>query len=238
MSLPELTLKPYRLSPFYHKQVSLNAKFVQDENGWIRPERFNDPNEEKTKTEQTIGIYDISHLAKLSLKGNDIVTVVSDLFNQKSNIGDLLVNGPGSFNEAICAVLSNDEAILITPPSSAEAASKQLNVEAEKYQTVDVSTILGGLYLLGGKSRAVLSKLTELNVNSETFPDRTATYASLHHVQCIVLRVDLGHLIGYQVYFERAYGEYVWDIIFHAGREFGAIPIGSSTIGLLGWRFG
>ena len=235
MPLPELAFKPQKLSPLYHKQVSLNAKFVQDENGWIRPERFNDPHEEKTTTERTIGIYDISHLAKLSVTSNDVAEITSGLFDHPSSIGTLLVNGPGPFNAAICAILSNDEAIFVT--NSSEAVSK-LNAPAGKYQTTDISSVLGGLYVIGGKSRAVLSKLTELNVNPEAFPNLRATYASLHHVQCIVLRFDLRDLTGYQIYFERAYGEYVWDIIFHAGREFGAIPIGSSTIGLLGWRFG
>src|SRR5208337_177368 len=191
MSLPELTLKPQKLSSLFHKQLSLNAKFVQDKNGWIRPERFNDPNEEKTRTEQTIGIYDISYLAKLGVKSDDVAETTSELFGHPSSIGTLLVNGPGPFNEAICAILSNDEAIFVT--NSSEAVSK-LSAAAGKYQSTDISSVLGGLYVIGGKSRTVLSKLTELNVNPEAFPNLRATYASLHHVQCIVLRFDLRDL--------------------------------------------
>jgi glycine cleavage system aminomethyltransferase T len=45
-------------------------------------------------------------------------------------------------------------------------------------------------------------------------------------------------MTGYHIYFERAFGEYMWNIIFHAGREFDIIPVGSSAVELLGWRFG
>jgi len=235
MSPSELALKPRRFSSLYHKQESFNAKFVQDEHGWIRPERFNDPHEEKTRTELSVGIYDISHLIKLSLKSVDVAETLSKLFGNPTTTGTLMVNEPGTFNETICVALSNDEAIFVT--NSPDVARK-LDAGAERYQTTDVSSVLGGLYVMGGKSRAVLSKLTELNVNSEAFPNMRGTCASLHHVQCIVLRFDLRDLNGYQIYFERAYGEYLWESIFHAGTEFGAIPIGSSAMKLLGWRLG
>jgi glycine cleavage system aminomethyltransferase T len=80
--------------------------------------------------------------------------------------------------------------------------------------------------------------LTELNVNADVFPNLTATHAALHHVQCMITRMDLGDLMGFQVYFERAYGQYMWHIISHAGNEFSIEPIGSSAAKLLGWRLG
>jgi glycine cleavage system aminomethyltransferase T len=54
-------------------------------------------------------------------------------------------------------------------------------------------------------------------------------------VPSIVLRFDLGNVLGYQVYFERAYSEYVWDVVFGAGSELGIVPVGFSAMKLLGW---
>jgi glycine cleavage system aminomethyltransferase T len=153
MTSSELALKPQRLSPFYHKQASLGAKFIQDQFDWTRPERFSDPNDEKIKTERSIGIYDISHLIKLSVKGTKTLETVAALYNQPVSIGALLVNGPGLFKEAICAILSKDEAIFITNPSHSEAVTQQLNTRAGKYQTLDVSPVLGGLYWVGRGGR-------------------------------------------------------------------------------------
>jgi glycine cleavage system aminomethyltransferase T len=236
MTSTTLTSKPHRLSPLYHKQSSLGAKFVQDQFGWVRAERFVEPADEKNRTERAVGVYDLSHLIKLSLKSSDATEAISTLYNRKSAKGTLLIDGPGALKDALCSILSNDEVILITNSSSNEAIRRRLSEGASKFQTVDVTSVLGGVYVIGGKSRAVLSKLTELNVNPEDFPNLKATNASLHHVQCIVLRLDLGNLTGYQIYFERAYGEYMWDIIFHAGKEFGMIPVGSAAMSLLGWR--
>ncbi len=231
------TSKPNRLSPFYHKQTSLGAKFIQDQLGWSRPERFSDPNEEKNRAVAAVGLYDLSQVVKLSLKHDDIAETISNLYKRKVKTGDLIVDGPDVLNNTICAVVTNDEAVIITN-SSSNMAVRELLSHNSGLQVIDVSSVMVGLFMVGGKSREVLSKLTELNVNRDVFPNLTATHAALHHVQCMLLRMDLGNLTGYQIYFERAYGEYMWHIISLAGKEFDMAPIGSSAVELLGWRLG
>jgi glycine cleavage system aminomethyltransferase T len=231
------TPRPQRLSPLYHKQAALGARFVQDPFGWVRAERFTDSTDERT--ERAISICDISHLTKLSLKSNNIAQAVSGLFNRSVTQGTVLQDGPGAFKEALCALVSDDEAMLIVGPTASQSVTAELSADTHKsFRTVDITSVLGGVYLIGARSREVLSKLTELNVNPEDFPNLTAAPAPLRHVQCLVLRIDLAGLVGYHIYFERAYGEYMWDSIFHAGREFEMAPIGSSTMEHLGWRLG
>jgi aminomethyltransferase len=239
-TIPPETI-PRRLSPFYHKQSSSDAKFTQDRFGWIRAERFTDPEEEKRSAERRVGVGDISHLTKLSLKGTNVKQKISDLYKHGKEAvnGIVLTEGPGSFREVLCAVLCRDEAMLIMNPVMSDPVRKLLGVDGSKSFTLtDVTSVLAGVYIAGEKSKYALRKLTELNVNPEEFPNLAATYSPLRHVPSIVMRFDLEKVAGYQIYFERAYGEYMWDAIFGAGKEFNMIPIGSAAIELLGWSLG
>jgi len=114
---PQRTI-PKRSSPFHHKQASVGARFAQDQSGWELAERFTDPSKEKEEAERNLGVDDISHLVKLSLKNTDITQIVSRLYNSKESetIGTVLTDGPGPLKGPLCAVLCKDEAILIMGP--------------------------------------------------------------------------------------------------------------------------
>ena len=64
--------------------------------------------------------------------------------------------------------------------------------------------------IAGPNTRAVLSKLTSLNL------DLTKAYGSVAHVRSLVTRHELGFLLM----IPRDYAESVWESLLHAGEEF------------------
>lgn len=240
MNIVPLANKPFRISSLYHKQISLSAKFVQDEQGWMRVESFIDSTDEKNRTEEGVSVADLSNLGKLDLKGHDLLKILKKNYLPARNIRVGTVVKPKSkdLRETLCCILSDDEAMFLTNPSALTKVTNHLTAdETSCFQVTDVSSVLACLYLIGPRSRDVISKLTELNVNSEIFPNLTLTRVPIAHVQCFILRVDLGELLGYQIYFERAYGEYLWDSVMHAGEEFRIGGIGLSAMKKLGWTW-
>ncbi len=238
MTVSQQRTVPKRSSPFHYKQASVGARFLQDQFGWELAERFTDPAKEKEEVERNLGVGDISHLVKFSLQNPDIRQVISHLYHrgERETRGTELTDGPGPLKGVLCAVLCKDEALLIMGPSHKEPVYKLLGAyEPTHLNPIDVSSVLAGTYILGPRSRALLSKLTDLNVNAENFPNLTATHSAIRHVPSIVLRFDLGNVLGYQVYFERAYSEYIWDVVYGAGSELGIVPVGFSAMKLLGW---
>jgi glycine cleavage system aminomethyltransferase T len=230
-----------RLGPFHHKQASLGAKFTQDEFGWARVEQFTTPATEKEATERAVGIADLSQLTKINLNGPGMTEVISRHYSLTKGDarGRVLTNGDGLFNDVSCAVLTADEAMLIFTESLKEPVTKDLTANPPAHFTfVDVSSVLAGCCILGPNCRMLLRKLTGLNVNAEDFQNLCVTRAPIRHVPSIILRKDAGTLRAYQLYFERAYAEYIWDVTFSAGRELGVSPVGSSALKLLGlnWR--
>ena len=53
-------------------------------------------------------------------------------------------------------------------------------------------------------------------------------------VHGIFVRADRGGVPGYRLYFGREYGEYVWEALLDAGREYGAAPVGIEALALIG----
>jgi glycine cleavage system aminomethyltransferase T len=226
-----------RLSPFHHKQESLGAHFTIDNFEWARAEQFTHSAIEKNAAEQGVGFADLSHLTKLSLNGLGLKRLISERYNPSTADlrGRVLTGGRGPYESAWCAMLSLDEGMLVCNESLKEVIIKELTEgRAGNFTIVDASSVFAGCCLLGPKGRALIRKLTELNVNPEAFPNLRVTHTPIRHVPTILLRKDLGSILAYELYFERAYAEYVWDAIFNSGKELGITPAGSSAMKLLG----
>ncbi len=101
----------------------------------------------------------------------------------------------------------------------------------------DVTSVYADLFLAGPGSRAVLGKLTSLNVANTALPNLCCAQASLAHVHTIVLREDIGSIPrsipGFHFLISREYGESVWEAIVHAGHEFHLQPFGLGALELL-----
>ena len=49
-------------------------------------------------------------------------------------------------------------------------------------------------------------------------------------VRATLLRVDHGAVPGYELYFGRDYGEYMWDSVLEAGEPAGLTPVGTEAL--------
>ena len=99
---------------------------------------------------------------------------------------------------------------------------------------IDVTSVYANLFLAGPRSRAVLGKLTSLNVSAPELPNLSCAQANVAHVHTIILREDIGTIPGFHLLVSREYGEATWEAILHAGHEFHLQPFGLGTLRLLG----
>jgi glycine cleavage system aminomethyltransferase T len=97
----------------------------------------------------------------------------------------------------------------------------------------DVTSVYADLLLAGPLSKAVLGKLTSLNVSDAMLPNLSCAQTSLAHVHAMVLREDIRSVFGFHLLVSREYGESVWEAIVHAGHEFDLLPFGLAALELL-----
>ena len=227
-----------RLSPFHHKQASLNAQFTVDQFGWARAEKYTEPATEKAGVDQGVGVADLSHMTKLKLNGRGLRQLISERYKSATpNMkGRVLVDGRGIYANVSCAMFSVDEGMLVCNEPLKDRIIKELTGgKTGHFTIVDVSSVFAACSLIGPNGRTLLRRLTELNVNPEAFPNLSVTHTPIRHVPTILIRNDNGSTLAYQMYVERAYAEYVWDAIFDSGKELGVVPVGSLAMRLMGF---
>lgn len=238
MTSEQPEFKPFRTSALYQKQRSLAKNFIVDERGWIRVERFAEPGVEEKSAKSGVAISDISHLGKVSVKGTDALIYFShNLFGGKElKPGAAYEFKIASSQFGLCCIMAPDEALLISDSGGAQA----LNMQPDRscIHVTDLSSYFSGILLLGPQSRSLLSKLTELDIREKKFVNLSVQFAESFHVQCLVLRFDPGGMLGFALFFDRAFGEYLWDRIMYAGKELNSSLIGLTALKNLGWSGG
>jgi glycine cleavage system aminomethyltransferase T len=97
----------------------------------------------------------------------------------------------------------------------------------------DVTSVYAELLLAGPWSKAVLSKLTSLNLSDAVVPNLSCAQANLAHAHTIFLREDIGSIPGFRLLISREYAQSAWEAIVHAGHEFHLQPFGLGALELL-----
>jgi sarcosine oxidase subunit alpha len=232
------TLKPYRASSLFHKQLPHAKKMFADAGGWIRAENFEDPDQERKKVESGIGLADVSFLDKAIVKGKDALNFLTlEMFgDKKAEISQVVEFNPETVDFGLCCILASDELFVLA--ESGTLVTFKTKLQGDCMHSTDVTSYYAGVYLLGPKSPSLVSKLTELDIRQKHFGNLSVQYAEVFHVQSILLRLDLKDVRGYMFFFDRGFGDYLWDRIMYAGKEFETSLIGSTTLNNLDWKGG
>jgi glycine cleavage system aminomethyltransferase T len=113
----------------------------------------------------------------------------------------------------------------LTPTHGLLTSPLPINYVASSSIT-DVTSVYSAILLAGPNARAVLQKLTTLNVREAAMPEGAARQTRLAHVNAMILRIDHAGLPGFLILNTRDLAEHVWDALLHSGHEFGLRPFG------------
>ena len=189
--------------------------------------------EETERLRAAGGICDISSRGKLTLHG-EIDSQVSKALGQPgpeaTGMVGRVAHGSG---DVVIARLAADEALLLTAGRPGDLAGLLEDGEACSH-TVDMTSVLAGLAIAGPEAQSVLAALTELDTSNVAFGDLSCAQGMVAEVRATLLRADRGGVPGYELYFGRDYGEYMWDAVVEAGEHAGLVPVGTEALAELG----
>jgi len=219
--------KPNRLSPIHSRHQTLDARFDL-RGGWLIPEVYTTSAEEATVLRESVGLIDISAWGKLILKGAKAGEIVSTfLGDTPAKPGDVIEI---KSNHILAAELTPDEFLILTPPGAEKEMAASLKAEIATQDTfvsiIDQTSGLVGLSISGPKSTVVMRKLCAIPFNSKDFPDLCVTQSSFAKVRGTIIHYDQGISPAFELFADCSYGDYLWDTILDAGREFGIHPVG------------
>ena len=219
------------------------ASMIED-HGWQCADSYGSVEAEVQAIREQVGLSDISPLAKLDIQGNDVLAALGQKLSLGLSLGLSLETVPvgravripaqalNAQTDGLLCSLTGNHARLISPPGTAGAVHTR--VESVIQQTADsacihltdVTSNFTALQIAGPRSRALLRKLTALDLRPAQFPDLSCAQGSLAGIHTLVIRADIQAHLAYQAYCGREFGEYLWDALLDAGQEFGARPFG------------
>ncbi|BGE82340.1 glycine cleavage system aminomethyltransferase GcvT [Staphylococcus petrasii] len=161
-------------TPLYQNYVDSGAKIVEF-GGWAMPVQFTSIKEEHNAVRYNVGMFDVSHMGEISIKGNDASKFVQYLLsNDTNNLTETkaqytaLCNEEGGIiDDLVTYKLGENDYLLIVNAANTDKDFAWVQKQSADFD-VEVSNIsdqYGQLAVQGPKARDLVSELVDVDVS-------------------------------------------------------------------------
>lgn len=218
-------------SPLHDRHEALGAKFAEF-GGWSMPVEYVGVLKEHAAVRERVGIFDVSHLGKLVVKGDG-----AEEFLNRCLSNDLGKIAKGKAQYTLCCdpqtggviddliVYLKDDDHLLLVPNAANSAQVQAMLQAEKPEGVQITDHHQShavLAVQGTKSDEVLTSLgLPVGHDYMSFVEVPFEGASV-----VVCRTGYTGERGYELVIDAGAAGALWDALLEAGEQFEMLPCG------------
>jgi sarcosine oxidase subunit alpha len=229
--------QPIRRTPLHYWHAQAGARWM-DAGLWKRPESYGDPAAEVRTVRTAVGLIDVSTLGKIEIVGPDAAELLeriylnkwADLKPGRVRYGVMCTEEGIVFDDGVGARVAADRFYLTATTGNAEIVAQWLEMWRDVWRLEAVvlnrTAALAAMNLAGPQARAVLGRLTNLDLSSSAFPYMAMREAEVAGVLCRLLRIGFVGELGYEIHSPSAQAWHLWHAIHEAGREFGIRPFG------------
>jgi aminomethyltransferase len=218
-------------TPFYEYHVKNNGKIVEFA-GFYMPVQFQGIIPEHQTVRTGVGVFDVSHMGEIEIRGNDRMKFVNYLTTNdvlKLEPGQVqystMLYEDGGIVDDLLVYNLNDRILLVVNAANTEK-DHQWVVKNKKFdvEIKNISDTIGQLAVQGPKAQPVMQKLVEWNLDELKY--YCALETKMKDVPVLLSRTGYTGEDGFEIYVDRAYADEIWEMVFRAGDEFGIQPIG------------
>ncbi|MGQ0602169.1 MAG: 2Fe-2S iron-sulfur cluster-binding protein [Anaerolineales bacterium] len=231
-------MEPAQITPVHAWHTAHGAKMMLA-GLWIRPLHYGDPVAEVKAVREHVGLIDVSTLGKLRFTGPGVGALLDKLYiNAFKNLGvgrvryGVMCTDEGVvLDDGVTARLSENEWYTTTTTSGAGALFENIQWWMQSgwgdgAHLADLTEQYSAFNLAGPRSRAVLQKLTAIDLTNETFPYMHIRAGEIAGVPCRVMRIGFTGELSYEIHVPSAQALPLWEALVEAGAEFGLAPFG------------
>lgn len=217
-------------SPLHERHVAAGAKFAPFA-GWSMPLEYSGVRTEHAAVRTAVGLFDVSHLGTLEVRGPGVATALNALFtNDLGKIGtgkaqySLLCNAAGMVIDDVIVYLLADDFVVIVPNAANAAAVHSAVVEAvpDGTEVVDAHHDTAVIAVQGPRSAELLR---DAGLGGD-LDYMQATVAGLLGAQVVLCRTGYTGERGYELLVPAQHAVAVWDLLLRAGERYGVQPCG------------
>ncbi len=228
---------PIKLTPLDQKHRELGARMM-DLGPWKRPNTYGSPRKECAAVRQGVGIIDVSTLGKLDVQGKDAPALLDKVYTHvfstlpvgRIRYGLLCSDNGTIMDDGTITRLAEDHYFITTTTGNIDLMEEWLKLwAAGTGWCVHVTNVTAGyaaINVAGPRARDTLSKLTDIDLSPSAFRYMRSATGEVAGVPAMLLRIGFVGETGWELHFPAEYGEYVWDMLMEAGKEFDIAPFG------------
>jgi aminomethyltransferase len=221
-------------TPLFNAHQRSEGKVI-DFAGWALPVQYEGILPEHEAVRNTAGIFDVSHMGEVEVKGPQAFDFVQNLVtNDISTMQDnqvmyaLMCYPDGGTVDDLLVYKFNSEFFYLVINASNVDKDYQWMLDNKNNYNVDlknVSNDVAEVALQGPKAQEILQKLTDTNLDNLKFfyNQRDVVIAG---VKCLISRTGYTGEDGFEIYAANQDIETVWDALLVAGKDLGLKPCG------------
>ncbi len=221
-------------TPLYEKHVEAQGKIIEF-GGWEMPVQYEGIVPEHTAVREKAGLFDVSHMGEVDVKGLGAADFVQTLVTNDASIlvdnqvmyGMMCQDDGGVVDDLLVYKFDRNHFYLVINAANIdkdfawiEKVSKNFDVEVE-----NISDAVGEVAIQGPIAQEILQKVMDFDLKDLPF-FFTKRDVSVGGVNCMVSRTGYTGEDGFEVYSDAADTPKVWDALLAAGKEDGLVPAG------------
>ncbi len=221
-------------TPFYEQHRAAGARLI-DFGGWELPVQFSGIMEEHRQVRDSVGLFDVSHMGEIRVRGPDALSAVRRLVTNDVNIEvgqaqyTLMCTPEGGIVDDLIVYRLADKDLLLCVNAARRAADWEWitahNPSPETAVTIDEGDEWAQIAVQGRHAPAILDGLTDADLQgTPRFGVAACTLAGVSG--CLAARTGYTGEDGFEVFIPAAQAPGVWDAVMTAGAPHGIRPIG------------
>lgn len=222
-----------RRTPFFEHHRAAGGRLI-DFGGWELPVQYTGIIEEHKQVRSSVGLFDVSHMGEVFLRGPGAVDAVRHLVTNNINIPNghaqytaMCHPHGGIVDDLIVYRLADDEVLICVNAANREkdhAWIRDNNPDANVAVT-DESDDWAQIAVQGRNAESVLNAITDVDLSQ--VPSFGVVRGAVAGVDgCILARTGYTGEDGFEVFLPNSGADSVWPAVMAAGAEFGIQPIG------------
>lgn len=220
-----------RKTPLYDRHAAAGGKLVPFA-GWLLPVQYSGIIAEHMAVRTACGLFDVSHMGELELRGKDALAVLNRLMTNDFGgmyVGQarysLMCNERGGVVDDLIVYKLSDTRYLIVVNAANHDKDRDWIADRLGGDCVmeDRSDRVAQLALQGPRAEGILRRLTR---DIPEKPYSAVPEGSVAGISCMVSRTGYTGEDGFELYCASADAPALWDALMDAGRDDGLIPCG------------
>jgi aminomethyltransferase len=223
-------------SALHDRHVALGAKFSEF-GGWEMPLQYAGVVPEHTAVREAVGVFDVSHLGKLVVRGDGASAFINSCFTNdlgriekgKAQYTLCCDEETGGVVDDLIVYFKDDDHLLLVPNASNTAeVARRLQAKAPAGITItDHHETHAVLAVQGTKSDEILAALGfPVGHDAEPIDYMAFAESPYNGVDVVVCRTGYTGERGYELIAPNEVAGALWDALFEAGAEYGLVPCG------------